>query len=117
MIDRRTKPSKALSAARKAKLMEAHAAALEAVQVLKAAENIPDDDAPPRACPRLIAKREVLELIGVSYPTIWKWMQEGIFPRSRQLGINKTVWLESEIYAWINALPRRPIKGDEKVAR
>ena len=114
MIDKRKVPPKALSAARKAKLMQAHAAALEAAQVLKVAESIPDDDDPdlPQRLPRLIAKREVLELVGVSYPTLWEWQRQGIFPRARQLGINKSVWLESEVRAWINALPRRPIKGD-----
>lgn len=61
---------------------------------------------------RLISKPEVLDKVGVTFPTIWKWMREGKFPRSRQLG-GKSCWIESEVEAWINALPTRRLKGDE----
>ena len=61
---------------------------------------------------RLISKPEVLDRVGVTFPTIWKWMREGKFPRSRQLG-SKSCWIESEVEAWINALPTRRLKGDE----
>ena len=33
--------------------------------------------------PRLISKAEVLDRIGVTYPTLWVWMRRGVFPRSR----------------------------------
>lgn len=61
---------------------------------------------------RLISKPEVLDRVGVTFPTIWKWMREGKFPRSRELG-GKSCWIESEVEAWINALPTRRLKGDE----
>jgi predicted DNA-binding transcriptional regulator AlpA len=66
---------------------------------------------------RLISKPEVLDRVGVSYPTLWSWMREGKFPRSRQLG-GKAAWIEAEIEEWINALPVRRLKGDavQKVA-
>lgn len=35
---------------------------------------------------RLIKKAELLELVGASYPTIWRWMRDGAFPRSVILG-------------------------------
>lgn len=60
---------------------------------------------------RLISKPEVLDRVGVSYPTLWAWMREGKFPRSRQLG-GKAAWVESEIEDWITALPVRRLKGD-----
>jgi prophage regulatory protein len=60
---------------------------------------------------RLISKPEVLDRVGVTFPTIWKWMREGKFPRSRVLG-GKTAWIESEVEAWIAALPVRRLKGD-----
>jgi predicted DNA-binding transcriptional regulator AlpA len=60
---------------------------------------------------RLISKPEVLDRVGVTYPTLWSWMREGKFPRSRQLG-GKAAWVESEIEAWITALPVRRLKGD-----
>jgi prophage regulatory protein len=64
---------------------------------------------------RLISKPEVLDRVGVTFPTIWKWMREGKFPRSRQLG-GKSCWIESEVEAWINALPVRRLKGDDRAA-
>ena len=60
---------------------------------------------------RLMMKREVLDRVGVTYPTLWNWMRAGRFPRSRELG-GKTCWIESEVLAWIAALPKSRLKGD-----
>jgi prophage regulatory protein len=60
--------------------------------------------------PRLISKPEVLDRVGVSFPTVWKWMREGDFPRSRDLG-GKTCWLASEIDEWILSRPVRKYKA------
>jgi predicted DNA-binding transcriptional regulator AlpA len=59
----------------------------------------------------LISKSEVVAIIGVSFPTIWQWMRLGKFPRSRVCG-GRTVWIESAVTDWVNALPRRRLKGD-----
>jgi len=63
---------------------------------------------------RLISKPEMLDRIGLSFPTVWKLMTEGKFPRSVVVGA-KTAWVESEIEAWIAALPRRRLKGDDEL--
>ena len=60
---------------------------------------------------RLIFRREVLRRVGLSYPTIWKMMREGRFPRSRVCG-GKSAWLEHEVESWIEGLPIRQLKGD-----
>ena len=60
---------------------------------------------------RLISKGEVLGRTGLSYPTIWAWMQQGKFPRSRDVG-GRSMWLASEIDTWILNLPMRQLKGD-----
>ena len=62
--------------------------------------------------PCLISKAEVLRRVGMSYPTIWQWMREGRFPRSRQVG-SRSMWLGEEIDAWIVSRPLTPLKGDE----
>jgi predicted DNA-binding transcriptional regulator AlpA len=66
---------------------------------------------PPK---RLLDKHDVLAITGLSYPTIWAWMRDGKFPRSRVVGgkNGRTVWLASEVDAWLAALPLRPLKGD-----
>jgi predicted DNA-binding transcriptional regulator AlpA len=63
----------------------------------------------PRA--RLLSKRQVLDRVCVTFPTLWKWMRAGTFPRARVIG-GKSVWLEHEVNAWIAGLPVRRLKGD-----
>lgn len=60
---------------------------------------------------RLVSKPEVLDRTGVTYPTLWQWMIDGKFPRSRELG-GKACWLASEIDEWIVNRPVRRLKGD-----
>ncbi len=55
---------------------------------------------------RLIKKAELLELVGASYPTIWRWMRDGAFPRSVILGPNRVAWRESEVREWLEGLAR-----------
>jgi predicted DNA-binding transcriptional regulator AlpA len=64
-----------------------------------------------KADARLISKQEVLGRTGFSYPTIWAWMRAGKFPRCRDVG-GKSMWLASDIEAWIYDLPMRKLKGD-----
>ena len=61
---------------------------------------------------RLLSKREVLGIVGVSYPTIWSMMRANTFPRSRVVG-GKSMWLSTDIEAWLATLPVRKLKGDE----
>jgi predicted DNA-binding transcriptional regulator AlpA len=58
---------------------------------------------------KILTRPEVVERVGVSYVTLWTWMQEGKFPLSRGLGGNrgKIGWLESEISEWIRSRPVR----------
>ena len=64
---------------------------------------------------RVLSKTEVMDRVDATYSSIWDWMRAGKFPRARALG-GKTVWIKSEIDAWIAALPKRPLKGDEEAA-
>jgi predicted DNA-binding transcriptional regulator AlpA len=60
---------------------------------------------------RLLGKHDVLAITNVTFPTIWAWMRGGKFPRSRIVG-GKSMWLSTEVDAWLAALPVRPLKGD-----
>ena len=60
--------------------------------------------------PRLISRKQLLEIVPLSYPAIWKRMKEGTFPRSRAIG-TKPVWFLDEVVAWINALSVVESKG------
>ena len=74
---------------------------------------------PPRGT-RYLNKAEVLDRVGVTYPTLWRWMREKHFPRSRNLGNPNNLkntrvgWLESEVETWLNARPVQTLKGDNK---
>ena len=67
----------------------------------------------PRAPPdtRLLSKPEVLAIVGVTYPSLWAWIRNGTFPRSRVCG-GRSMWRSDEIDAWLAGLPIRPLKGD-----
>ena len=71
----------------------------------------------PRAPPdiRLLSKPEVLAIANVTYPTLWAWMRNGTFPRSRVCG-GRSMWRSDEIDAWLAGLPIRPLKGDAAAA-
>jgi predicted DNA-binding transcriptional regulator AlpA len=56
----------------------------------------------------------LLQIIPVTYPTIWKWMCKDEFPRSKNCG-GKIVWLESDIEDWINRRPQQELLKPESV--
>jgi predicted DNA-binding transcriptional regulator AlpA len=70
-------------------------------------------DAVVRLGVRLLSKGEMLDKVGVTYPTIWKLMREGAFPRAVVVGGGKNFWLEHEIDDYIAKLPRRRLKGQD----
>ena len=43
---------------------------------------------------------EVVARVGVSWATIRRWEDKGLFPRRRRLGPNTVAWKESEIEEW-----------------
>jgi prophage regulatory protein len=60
---------------------------------------------------RLLTKRDICQRINRSYPTIWAWMQQGKFPRAKNVN-GHPGWVEEEIEKWIASLPTARIKGD-----
>jgi predicted DNA-binding transcriptional regulator AlpA len=56
-------------------------------------------------------KREVLAVVGCTYPALWGWQLAGTFPRAR-IVFGKSKWSADVIADWIDRLPPRPLKGD-----
>ena len=50
---------------------------------------------------RIIRKPELLSIIGLSDPTIWRMEKDGKFPKRLRLGGNSCGWLESEVDGWL----------------
>ena len=71
--------------------------------------------APTDSTPRLLSRQEVLKLVPISYPCLWAWVRDGIFPAPRALGPagtkNRVAWLESDVRHWIETQPERRGKG------
>ena len=57
-----------------------------------------------------LSKAQVLAKVPVTAPTLWTWVRQGKFPRPREISPNKTVWIQSEVDAWMRAQPIRNYK-------
>jgi predicted DNA-binding transcriptional regulator AlpA len=63
---------------------------------------------------RFLTRREVVAKVRMTYPSIWKKMRQGTFPRAHEMGLEKrVVWFEHEIEAWMFSLPIRRYLGDK----
>jgi predicted DNA-binding transcriptional regulator AlpA len=64
-------------------------------------DNDNDDD----DCERFLSRKEVCEIVGLSYPTWWGMMCAGTAPRARKISANRVGWLRSEILEWMRSRP------------
>ena len=51
---------------------------------------------------RIIRKKELLKIVGLSDPTIWRMEWAGTFPKRIKLGGNSVGWYESENTGWMD---------------
>lgn len=56
--------------------------------------------------PKLVSINEILNAIGVSRATIYRWMDIGKFPTSVDVSEGRVAWYEHEVTEWINSRPR-----------
>jgi prophage regulatory protein len=54
---------------------------------------------------RMLRLPEVRDITGVSRSSIYKWMDEGKFPPSRQLSERAIAWDSREIAKWVDSRP------------
>ena len=54
---------------------------------------------------RILKRPEVERLTGMSASSIYAKMRAGTFPAARRLGPGSVGWLESDLDAWMEALP------------
>ena len=52
---------------------------------------------------RIMRMKELTTLVGLSRPTLYEMMRDGIFPRPIQLGRRAVGWRESVINDWLQA--------------
>ena len=58
-------------------------------------------DAAPADQTRFLRIRQVLALVPVSRPTIYRMMERGEFPKALRIG-SSSLWVEAEINKWMN---------------
>ena len=51
--------------------------------------------------PHFLRISEVIRRVGVSRPTIYRWMSKGSFPKQIAIGANSVAWLESDVTQWM----------------
>lgn len=49
---------------------------------------------------KLLTIHQVIEILGVSRSTIYRWQNKGDFPAARKIGLNTARWRLSDIEAW-----------------
>ena len=54
---------------------------------------------------RLLRRREVEEITGLSRASIYRQMDEGKFPPRVKVSATAVRWRQSEVYAWIQSRP------------
>lgn len=59
---------------------------------------------------RIMRKKEVLAVVGLSDVSVWRQERAGTFPKRLRLGGNSVGWLKSEIDGWLQQ--RAADRGD-----
>lgn len=62
---------------------------------------------------RLLRISEVLQRVGVARSTLYRWSQEGFFPRQIRISHKVSVWLEADVEEWI--LSKRPTQAQPQI--
>ena len=60
-------------------------------------------EASDQTCARLLRLKEVQHRVGLGRSTIYRWMEDGKFPKPHLIGGYSVRWLESDINGWITA--------------
>jgi predicted DNA-binding transcriptional regulator AlpA len=62
-----------------------------------------------------LTKKALCDKVGLTFPFIWQMIREGKFPEGRAVG-SRTLWVASEIDAWILARPARVYRKSTEAA-
>lgn len=50
----------------------------------------------------LLNKEKVINMTSLSYPTIWRMMKKGTFPKSVSASNRRVAWLSKDIEQWLS---------------
>lgn len=58
------------------------------------------------ALEQLLKRPLVIEATGLPVSTLYRYMEEGIFPKPVKIGARSVAWKKSEVMSWINSRER-----------
>ncbi|MBJ6799736.1 helix-turn-helix transcriptional regulator [Geomonas propionica] len=67
-------------------------------------KHIPTDNRDPKgttSTSKVLTRRQVLKILGVSGTTLWRMEQSGTFPKGRQISTRRVGYLEADVEAWM----------------
>lgn len=64
---------------------------------------------------RVLRSAALLNVLGISGPTLWRRVKDKSFPQPISLGGRSVGWLQSEVHAWIKA--RAGVRDQSHVAK
>jgi prophage regulatory protein len=67
------------------------------------------NEAPDKSGMRLLRLRDVQHRVSLGRSTIYRWMDEGKFPRPHPISNHSIRWLESDIDKWIASKISLPV--------
>lgn len=53
---------------------------------------------------RAVQKKEVLKALGISSPTLYRLIRDGLFPKPIKIGSKMSRWMESDIQEYLDKL-------------
>lgn len=65
---------------------------------------------------RMLHRREVMELLGVSQSCLYTMVNSGTFPKPKRISVNRVAWPMSAIAEWQESLPDSEIAGGPRRA-
>ncbi|BBF70228.1 helix-turn-helix transcriptional regulator [Sphingomonas bisphenolicum] len=57
---------------------------------------------------RILTLQQVRQIVPKDKATIYRWIQQGIFPDRYRIGPGSVGWLQSEVMAWLARQTRKP---------
>jgi len=49
----------------------------------------------------ILRKKEIIQKLGITRSTLYRWIADNIFPKPVQLGPRSVGWIEAEIDKWL----------------
>ncbi|MBT4641756.1 MAG: AlpA family phage regulatory protein [Deltaproteobacteria bacterium] len=50
----------------------------------------------------MLRRKPLLEWLGISAPTLWRWINKGDFPEGKRLSERTRIWDRDEVLEWLN---------------